>query len=290
HPATKRDRRKGDAILPDTRPQRVPSLFSFGHAAHSNSFFIPGQSESASYGLVVVRERRFVAAVNYMALGARAEAYLHGAPGRKIFCRYYLDGKRQIGIPVTLLIGGFDPLGYVERRLHHRAINSSIHWKNPEDFHVVTLRREDRIGEHRVDDGRIPHQIPLALRHGFQAVELRAAVHETEVRPKRSEIADVVNQNIFQALLVEKPEVITFMECVNEQLPVHVLGMHVARMEMVGVELPRPEVGFKPLEPRIDVEMRRLVCCGSRLHPDHAVLLGNGEGNKTLPLRSDTGE
>src|SRR5215831_4667423 len=162
-------------------------------AIRANSFFILGQSESASYGFVVVRERRFVAAVNYMALGARAEAYLHGATRRKIFGRYYLDGKRQIGIPMTLLIGGLDRVGYIERRLHHCAINSSIDRENPEDFHVVALRRKDRIGEHRVDDGRIPHQIPFAFRHGFQAVEFSAPVHETEVRPKRSEIADVVN-------------------------------------------------------------------------------------------------
>src|SRR5215475_12820449 len=115
--------------------------------AHRTRSFVHWQSERASYGLVVVRKCRFVAAVNHMALRTRAEAYLHGATCRKIFGRNDLDGKRQIGIPVTLLVGGLDRLGNVERCLHHGAIDPPIDRENAEDFHVVALRREDRVGE-----------------------------------------------------------------------------------------------------------------------------------------------
>src|SRR5262245_21102751 len=80
-----------------------------------NGFIVYRQPESAPDGLVVVRKRRLVAAVNDVALRAGAKSHLHRADGRKILGRDYLDGQRKVCVPVPLLIRGLDGLRDIER-------------------------------------------------------------------------------------------------------------------------------------------------------------------------------
>src|SRR5580692_8679198 len=102
---------------------------------------------------------------------------------------------------MPFLVGRFDGLWDVEGRLHHRAIGATIDGKHAEYLYMVPLRRKDRVGKHRIDDGCVPHQVPRTLRHAFQPVELGASVSKTKVRAERGKVADIVHQDISEALL-----------------------------------------------------------------------------------------
>ena len=78
------------------------------------------------------------------------------------------------------------------------------------------------------------------------------------------------------------------MKRVDEQLPVHLLVVHVPIVEVVAIELPRREIRPHSGEPRLDVEARRTVGGRCRQHPYHAVFLGERQRREARPLGSDT--
>src|SRR5262245_2640503 len=118
--------------MPQQRRAAQCSRGLFRRLAHGSMPIVDRQAERTAGWLVVLGERRFVAAVDSWAWGAGSELDLYGAAGGEILCGDYLDRQRQVCVPVALLILGLDVLGDIERRLHGRSVRSPIHWKHAE--------------------------------------------------------------------------------------------------------------------------------------------------------------
>ena len=138
---------------------------------------------------------------------------------------------------------------------------------------MVALHHQQCVGEQRVDERRVPHQVPAFLRRRLEALQLLARHDKAVVGAEGLEVGHVAVQHFPQRVPVQEADVIALVEGVDEDLPIHGLRDHALVVERPGSEFVGRKLGPEAAEPRIDIEGGRAVGGRGRDHPDEAVLL-----------------
>src|SRR5262249_47791707 len=124
---------------------------------------------------------------------------------------------------------------------------------------MITLNHQDRVGEQRIDQRRVPHQVPAFLRLAPEALKLLARHGEAMIEAEGLEVSHVAIQNRLKRFAVQKADVVALMEGVDQDLPVHRLGDHAPVVEGPGLEAERAKLGPEFAKPSIDVEPARAI-------------------------------
>src|SRR4051812_25331708 len=92
----------------------------------------------------------------------------------------------------------------VKPEVHDRAIRASLAGKHPGEFDMIALHEEYGVWKQRIDQGRVPHQIPLVLGLGLDPLEFPAWKRQAVVEAERFEIGHVAMQDIAQGITMQE--------------------------------------------------------------------------------------
>src|SRR5208283_2620311 len=148
--------------------------------------------------LIIMYHRRLIAAKNRMRLRARVEADLDAASRREVLPSNDIEHKLHVLAPVgELLLRAWRPRN-IKRELHHCAVDAGIKREDPCELDVITLQHQDRVGEQRVDERRVPHQVPGLFGLGLEPPELLSRKGEPMVETESLEVTNVAVQDGFK--------------------------------------------------------------------------------------------
>ena len=83
----------------------------------------------------------------------------------------------------------------IERKLDRGAVDASFRWEDARELDMIALNHEDRVGEQRVYESRIPHEIPGLFRLVFEPLELLARHGELVVETEGFKVGHVAMQD-----------------------------------------------------------------------------------------------
>src|SRR5438445_10647497 len=101
---------------------------------------------------------------------------------------------------------------------------------------MVTLHHQNRVRKQGIDQRRVPHQLPAFLRFGLETLQLPARESQAVIETERLEVGHVAVQYVSQRVPMQEADVVTFVEGIDENLPVHGLRDYALVVKRAGRE------------------------------------------------------
>src|SRR3977135_1990524 len=96
---------------------------------------------------------------------------------------------------------------------------------------MVTLHHQNRVRKQGIDHSCVPHQVPAFLRFGPETLQLPARESQAVIETERLEVGDIAVQYVSQRVPMQEADVVTLVEGIDKNLPVHGLRYHALVVE-----------------------------------------------------------
>ena len=122
---------------------------------------------------------------------------------------------------MSALLVCFRRLGNIKSEVHHGTIRAALARKNSRELNMIALNQQHGIGEKRIDQRRVPHQLPALFGFFLESLEFLSREGQTVIEAERLEIRYIAVQYVPERISVQEADVIALVKGIHDKLPVH---------------------------------------------------------------------